>query len=178
MAKKSFDQIVSELKEKAVKSSVFSKDSFEDLALAFANERKREFGYAKFKNGELTVEKETPAAFFEKLIYEVLVAHGHDKQEASAAAQEYQFKSFSGAYNAFSEIIFSWMETGKSFAFPTKEDFKGSINIREREESISEHKVSEKISGVAGGKIVKKKKKKHRTLERKSGAPAWLKADI
>lgn len=178
MAKKSFNELTKQLTEAAKKSKVFSKDAFEDLVLAFANERDLEFGQAKVKNGELIVEKTQPGVFFEKLIYEVLVGNGHDKQEAEAVAKTFQFKKMDGAYAALSEIIFAWLETGKTFAFPTKEDFKGSIYLRDREEGVTEHKVSEKISGVPGGKVVKVKKKKHRTLERKSSAPDWLKANI
>lgn len=174
MSKKTFAELKAELTASAEKSSVFSKSKFEELALAFANERENEFGYAKIKDGELVVENAKPAKFFEKLIYEVLVSNGHDKQEAENIAANYKFKNFDGAYLALAEILFSYIETGKSFRLPDREDFTGSIYLRNREESVTEHTNPQDKNAPK----IKVKKKKHRTVETKSSAPDWLKAHI
>ena len=174
MSKKSYVELKQEITQAAEKSTVFSSEKFEELALAFANERDTEFGYARYKDGELTIEKAKPAEFFTKLVYDILVSNGHDKQEAEAIAAKYEFKSFKGAYLAFSEILFGYIETGKSFKFASKEDFAGSIYLRDHEESIKEHRNPQDPEGTK----IKVKKKKHRTLESKSTAPDWLKARI
>lgn len=151
----------------------FSRSDFDKLLKAFLND----YGYttttAGLKDGKVVTTDLTPVKNFrDTVITKLLVDAGHDKAEAAKIAAEYEFTNVTGLYEIMSEIIYQYMSAGKKFNFIPKEDFAGSLTIKEVPETVSEHSRPGKPEL---GKT-KTKTKAHKVLDKKSKAPSWLKA--
>ena len=169
-----------ETKSKATKNgrkagATFSKKDFSSLAGAMLNEYDYETEVIKTKNGEFEEEKTQPVkAFRDAFIGQVLMDAGVDKQEAAKKAAEYHISSKQAEtlYPVLTETVYQYMKAGRSFTFPNKKDFSGSIKLRDVAEHDSEHTDRE------SGKVTKTHIKAHKSLVKKCGAPKWCKKKI
>jgi len=166
-----FDEIRAGLtmskKGKPVKS--FSRSDFDKLAKAFLNTPDYVIHAASVKDGELTTKEIKPVEQFRGMIYRILLEFGVDKQEAATIMNEKEIKNVDGLYEVCSELIYQYMNAGKKFDFITREDFAGSISLKDIAESVSTHK------DMRTGEEFKVHKKAHKLLEKKSKCPKWLK---
>lgn len=179
---KTFDEVFNEIKESVTVSKngkikkTFSRSDFDKLLRAFLNETGYKTKVASTKGGELVLTEIEPIkAFRDTVITKLLVDAGLDKAEASKIASEYQFTKVDGLYEIISEIIYQYMAAGKKFDFMPKEDFNGSLTIKDVGESVAEYSSIRKAGDNSPAEKFKVKTKKHRVLEKKSKAPKWLK---
>lgn len=178
MAKKTFTQRLDEImkgakkasKDGTIKSS-FSRKFYDDIAGAVMNDPDYEFDEVKMKGGEAVVVKSKPTKEFrEKLFTPLMKSFNVDAEDAQKFIQDYQFTpaQASTMYNLMAAINWEYMKTGKILRLPSKEDFVGSINIREVEESVYENKKTG----------IKVRRKPHKVLLKRSNTPAWKKERI
>ncbi|HEY8401796.1 MAG TPA: hypothetical protein VIK89_11060 [Cytophagaceae bacterium] len=186
MATKSFQEVFDEIKgkisvsnrggkPKLVKS--WSRSDFDRLAKALVNDVDYTIDAVSIKNGEVQKKEIKPVQLYRNTIRAILQDFGVDKQEAARIMDSsYEIRSVDGLYELASELIYKYMEAGKKFDFITREDFMGSLTLREVDESVSEHKSISKDGEPS--KTFKVKKGKHKQLEKKSKAPRWLKTRL
>lgn len=175
MANKTFNEVFEEIrasltvskKGKPVKS--FSRADFDKLAKAFLNTPDYTIQAAIVKDGQLSSKEIKPVELFRGMIQRILIEFGVDKQEAAKVMNETEFKNVDGLYEVVSELIYQYMNAGKKFDFISREDFTGSLSLKEITETISTHK------DIRTGEEFKVEKKAHKLLEKKSKCPKWLK---
>lgn len=170
------DGIIADLtyskKGKIVKT--FSRSAYDDLLKGLLNEAEYETTTVKFKNGELVKETVKPVEKFRKgFLKKVLLEAGVDKHEVENLIQTYEFTNVDGFYDVICESLYQYMDAGKRFTFPNKEDFQGSLVINEIEEQTKDRRV------VRGDGTVTIKSEKHKSLRVKGGGcPKWLKKKL
>lgn len=176
---KKFKDVLKELEGKGKKgqkkTSTFSRKDFGELSQGLINDSEYEMSTIKTKNGEYVEVISTPVVDFRNaFIKQVLTDHGVDKQEATKAAETYEFsaKQADTLYPIITEAVTQYMGTGKSFTFPNKKDLTASIKLRDVAEHETEYKNRET------GEVTKTKVDAHRQLVKKSSAPKWKKTKI
>lgn len=154
---------------KPVKS--FSRSDFDKLTKAILNDPDYSYEVHALRKGKIETKTIKPVELWRASIRAILQDFGVDKQEAARVLEKsYQIRNVNGFYELASAIIYEFIDAGKSFAFPTRHDFTGSISLREVEESVTEHKNIQNPS-----EKFKVKQKKHKRLEKKSKTAKWLK---
>ncbi len=173
---KGFQEVFSEIKKNISTSSsgkeikTFSRTDFDKLASAFLNDVEYKTESVAMRGGKLERKTVEPVKALRGLIRKVLIDFGVDKQEAEKIMDStYEIKSVDGIYELCSELVYQYINAGKKFDFMTKEDFSGSILLKEVDEVVTEHK------DIKTGEPYRVKKKKHKVLEKKSKVPKWLK---
>jgi hypothetical protein len=173
---KTFTEVFEEIKAnvstsakgKTVKS--FSRSDFDKLAKAYLNTPDYKIEAAGMKGGEVVKKEIEPVKAFRGMIQRILIEFGVDKQEAATILDSSkEIKNVDGIYELCSELVYQYMAAGKKFDFITREDFAGSLTIKEVGEAVSEHK------DIRTGEKFKVAKKAHKVLEKKSKVPKWLK---
>jgi hypothetical protein len=176
---KNFQDVFNEIKEnvsvsasgKPVKS--FSRSDFDKMAKAFVNEVDYKIEAASFKGGEVVKKEIEPVKALRGMIQRILLDFGVDKQEAARVMdQAYEIRNVDGIYELCSELVFQYMKAGKKFDFITREDFVGSVLLKEVEAGKSKHK------DIRTGEEFEVEKAAHFVIDKKSKAPKWLKKRI
>jgi len=176
---KTFDEVFNEIKSNVSVSKsgkvkkTFSKTDFDKLLKAFMNTPDYEMQVAGTKGGEMVTKTVYPVKEFRKFVEKVLADFGVDAQERKKMESEYDFSNPDAFYYFMSEFLMVYMSAGKKFDFPTKEDFSGSISLKDVAESVGTYKPIGKNS--EGKDPFKIKTGAHKILEKKSKAPKWLK---
>lgn len=178
MAKKSnFQQVFEEVKSevsttpKGKPMRSFSRSAFDRLAKAMVNDINYKIEQAGVKKGELVKKDLYPVQEYRKSLHRILVDFGVDKQEADRIlTEEYEIRHVDGFYELVSELPYQYMNAGKKFDFIQREDFSGSLTIKEVDETTTEHQ------NIRTKEKFKVKKQKHKVLEKQSKAPSWLKS--
>lgn len=178
---KTFDEVYKEISSNVsvTKSGkpkkTFSKTDFDSLAKALINTPEHKAVYYGTKGGEVTTKDVYPVKQFRESLKKVLTDNGIDAQEAAKFVTDYEFTNVDGMYEFVSEILYQYMDAGKKFDFPTREDFKASMSIKTIEESEGIYSAIPKKGDKNPPAEFKIKTKKHKVLEKKSKAPDWLK---
>ena len=178
MSKKAFSKRLDEIvkaakaasKDGKVKSS-FSRKFYDDVAGAILNDPDYEFEQIKIKGGVATPVVTKPSREFrEKLLAPIAKSVNMDAEDAKKFVEDYTFTpaQASTVYDLMSAVNWEYMNTGKILRMPSTKDFVGSINIKDVEGSIYENK-------QLGVKV---KRKKHKTLLKRSTTPPWCKESI
>ena len=107
--------------------------------------------------------------FREKVLFNIF-SETMDKEDAKEKCKTYKFTQadVDTMYPIISDSIYNYMETGKRFTFIPKEDFVGSIYIKENPETVVANSLTK----------TKTKKGAFKSLGKKSGTPSWLKTKI
>jgi hypothetical protein len=186
MAQKSFQEVFDEIKSKVSVSNKggsprpvksWSRSDFDRLAKALVNDVNYTIDSVTIKNGKPEKKEIKPVQLYRNAIRQILIDFGVDKEEAKRIMDEsYEIRSVDGLYELASEIIYKYIEAGKKFDFIPRQDFVGSLTLREIGETVTEHKTISKNGEPA--KTIKVKKQKHKQLEKKSKAPRWLKTHL
>lgn len=148
----------------------FSRTDFDSLVKALINSPDYKATYYGTKNGEVVTKDVYPVKKLRESLKQILIEHGVDAQEAAKFVTDYKFTKVDGMYEFMAEAIYKYMCAGKKFDFPTTEDFKASISIKDVEENEGTYRSIKNPS-----EKFKIKTKKHKILEKKSKAPDWLK---
>jgi hypothetical protein len=173
---KTFNEVFEEIKSnvsvsasgKPVKS--FSRSDFDKLAKAFVNTPEYTLEAVSLKGGELVKKEIKPVLDFRGMIQRILLDFGVDKQEAARILDEtYEIRNVDGMYELCSELVYQYANAGKKFDFITREDFAGSILLKDVAAGVSKHK------DIRTGAEFEVEKKAHKVLEKKSKVPKWLK---
>lgn len=178
---KTFDEVFNEIKANVSVSKsgkvkkTFSRTDFDALLKAMVNEVEYTTTYCGTKNGEMVTKEVKPVKIFRESLKRVLMNFGVDSQEAEKMVKDYKFTNVDGWYELMCEIIYRYMEANKKFDFPTREDFKGSISIKNVEEATGTYSAIKKKGETGPAETFKIKTKSHKILEKKSKAPNWLK---
>lgn len=172
----SFTEVFEEIKAnvstsksgKPVKS--FSRSDFDKLAKAYLNSPDYVIEAAGTKGGEMVTKQIESVKLFRGMIQRILIDFGVDKQEAATILDaSKEIKNVDGIYELCSELVYQYMNAGKKFDFITREDFAGSLTLKEMGETTTEH------TDIRTKEKYKISKKPHKLLDKKSKAPSWLK---
>ena len=156
----------------------FNKKNFTTLMTALANDTEFITRVAKVRNSEIDViEKITVSKGFREFCKKILEKAGVDKHESVIALSdsfEFTNSDFNGFYEFIETAIYEYMNSGNTFEFLPREDFKGSISIKDVPEKTT---VAEAFSPKDRTSLgtYETTKKKHKELVAKSTCPAWLK---
>ena len=156
----------------------FNKKNFTTLMTALANDTDFITRVAKVRNSEIDViEKITVSKGFREFCKKILEKAGLDKNESVIALSdsfEFTNSDFNGFYEFIETAIYEYMNSGNTFEFLPREDFKGSISIKDVPEKTT---VAEAFSPKDRTSLgtYETTKKRHKELVAKSSCPVWLK---
>lgn len=177
----SVQEVINEIKasENAAGKRVlnrFNKKKFEKLLRAMANDVDFKTQVAHVKKGELeSVEEICVTEGFRKFCKHVVEKAGMDKAESPKVMEkDFTLDNMEGLYEFMATAIFLYIEAGNKFDLLPKEDFTGSLFIREQKPSKRTQKIYHPKTREELGTI-EIEKDHHRTLGMKSTCPAYLK---
>lgn len=156
----------------------FNKKNFTTLMTALANDTEFITRVAKVRNSEIDViEKIAVSKGFREFCKRILEKAGVDKSESVIALSdsfEFTNSDFNGFYEFIETAIYEYMNSGNTFEFLPREDFKGSISIKDVPEKTT---VAEAFSPKDRTSLgtYETTKKRHKELVAKSSCPVWLK---
>lgn len=154
-------------KDGTVKSA-FSRKFYDDVAGAVLNDPEYKFEEVKVRGGKPTKVVTTPSKNFrEKMLTPLAKSFNLDETDTKKFVQDFKFSPGQAAtiYDLMSAINWEYMNTGKILRIPAKEDFVGSIYLKEVGETTFKNPKTGKVT----------KSKKHRALGKRSSTPAWCK---
>lgn len=178
---KTFDEVFNEIKanvsvhKNGTVKKTFSRTDFDTLLKAMLNDPDYTTEYCGTKNGEMIKKETKPVKMFRESLKRVLVNFGVDSHDAEKIVNDYKFTNVDGWYELMSEIIYRYMEAGKKFDFPTREDFKASISIKTIDKAVGTYSTIKKKGETGPTEKFQIETQAHKILEKKSKAPAWLK---
>lgn len=153
----------------------YSKDKFNALMRAIINDPNYTTEKAVVKNGELvSIEKIAVSQGFRKFIKHALEQYGVDSAESEKVLSgDFTVDNADGLYDFFATALYEYIESGNKFDLIPKEDFKGSICLKDRPETTKvvdtyQPKTREHLG------TYEVTKKKHKVLSVKSSCPKYL----
>ena len=155
----------------------FSKKSFNTLMTALANDVNFAAKVANVKKGELeSVEDVMVTKGFRKWCKKLVEKAGVDKAESERVMTDaFQIDDMEGLYEFFASAIYEYCAAGNRFALLPTEDFKGSISIKNVDETTTvADAYSPKDRSYLG--TYETTKKAHKELSVKTGCPDFLKS--
>lgn len=154
----------------------FNKKSFNKLLKAMLNDPNFETTVAHVKGGQLdSVEKIRVTENFRKFCKKVIEKFGVDKAEAAKVlGEDFTFDNVEGLYEFFATAIYLYIEKGNRFDLLPKEDFKGSLALKNVGESTKTTSAHSPQSREYLGDF-ETKKGAHKVLVVKSSCPSFLK---
>ena len=159
----------------------FNKKNFATLMTGMANDLTLTSDIVKVKNGDIeSVEKVLVTEGFRQFCKKIIEKAGVDKKESAVVLTsdfEFNIADFNGFYEFIEYAIYKYMELGNQFDFQPREDFKGSISLKDVDEvTKTAEAFSPKDRSSLG--VYKTTKKKHKELAVKSSCPSYLKNRI
>ena len=137
--KNNFNNVFNEIKNQK-KSKKFNRDSFDELTLAMLNsDVETEVVKSRNDDGVDTTKINVTKEFINGFIKPILKDYGVDNIEAETI-NSYEFHSVKGVYEFVSELIYEYMQTDKPFKFLPKENFNGTILIKDVEPAVKERR--------------------------------------
>lgn len=153
----------------------FSKDKFNALMRAMFNDPNFTTKRAVVKSGELAnVEEVAVTKGFRKFIKHALEQYGVDSAESEKVmSSDFTVDNVDGLYEFFATALYEYIDAGNKFDLIPKEDFKGSICLKDRPETTKvvdtyQPKTREHLG------TYEVTKKKHKVLSVKSSCPKYL----
>lgn len=110
----------------------FNKKTFNELMKAMANDADFKARVAVVKGKELSGVEEIPVSKeLRKFLKRVIEKAGIDKSESDMIMDEsFTIDNVDGLYDFFCAAVYEYMAAGNTFNFPTREDFKGSMTVK------------------------------------------------
>lgn len=149
----------------------FSKKMFGEVVNAMVNSPDYEMKVVQMKDEKPVTVVTTPVKTFrEKLLQPILAEVRMDSADAAKFIENYEFsKSQTEAfYDVATCAIYEYMNTGKTFRFPSNEKFNASISLREVAPSVYEN----------AKRNLKIEREAYQSLIKKSSCPAWKKHPV
>lgn len=176
-------EVLEDIKPKHKKSSSknkehynrFNKKNFNMLMVALANDVEFTSKVARLRRGEVNVKEIMPTKEFRKWCKKLLIKAGFDKQEADKITKkDFVIDDMEGLYDFFATAVYEYLNAGNRFDLIPKEDFVGSIALK----NVPEKKKTAKQYSPQDRKYLgtyEVTKKAHKELTNKSGCPKFLK---
>lgn len=159
----------------------FNKKNFNTLMTAIANDPEFTTKVVKVKNNELVdVEDVMVTKGFREFCKRIVEKAGMDKKESDfILTSEFSFTTsdMNGLYEFFAEAVYKYMSAGNQFDFLPKEDFKGSVSLKNVGETTKTSEAFNPKDRSSLG-IYKTTKKAHKELTTKSSCPVFLKSRV
>lgn len=166
--------IMEKTKDKKPGSAVFNKEEYTDFIRAGLNEVDMEVEIVSKRDkdtGHVETKKIKPIEKFrEEFLKPILMDYGVDEAEANNIKTS-EIKSVGGIYEAIKELDYQYMETGRRIDYLPKENFQGSMYLKEVGEVTKEFKVPNKKDEAGNPMTVKGTIQEHIQLKAKSKAP-------
>jgi hypothetical protein len=159
----------------------FNKKNFTTLMTAMANDPEFATKVVKVKNNEIeSIEDVMVTKGFREFCKRIVEKAGVDKKESEIVlTSDFVFNTsdLNGLYEFFAEAVYKYMATGNQFDFLPKEDFKGSMSLKDVAEVT---KTAEAFNPKDRSSLgtYKTTKKAHKELAVKSTCPSFLKNRI
>lgn len=152
----------------------FNKKNFNILMTAIANDPAFTEKVAKKVGDNFELEEVLVGQNFRKWCKKLVEKAGIDSKE-SAVVLESSFKidDCEPLYDFFVSSLYNYIEAGNKFDLHTKEDFQGSIFLKNIDGFSKTYNSKNPSTGEDLGKV-EVTTKKHKKLEVKSPAPSWL----
>ena len=153
----------------------FNKKNFDKLIKAILNDINFKTTVAQVKKGELdSVEEIEVTKGFRQFCKRIIEKAGVDKAESERIlSEEFTIDNVNGLYEFIATVIYLYIEQGNRFDFLPKEDFKGSICIKEVPKSTKTSAAySPQTREYLGDYEVEKGS--HKVLCVKSSCPSYL----
>ena len=155
----------------------FNKKHFEKLMKAMLNDPNFKTKVVHAKNKEIeSIEEIEVSKEFRKFCKRIIEKAGVDKAESERIlSEEFTFDNVSGLYEFFATALYLYIEKGNRFDLLPKEDFKGSIKIKEVKKSskVSSARSPQTKEYLGDFEVTKES---HKVLSVKSSCPDWLKS--
>lgn len=162
------------------KGTAFSKSGFDSLTSALLNDKEyKGFEKVKVKGGDLVKEQVNPVEELKDFYVKMLTGAGLDKAEATVyVAEKLTISKGDVSYmqDLINEILYHFMDTGKSYTLGQREDFQAKISKKPVEEATNEYRNLSDTTGEAPK--IKIHVQKHDKCVVKSVAPKWLKNNV
>lgn len=154
----------------------FNKKAFNEVLKAMANDTDFVAKVAKVKKGELeNVEEVLVTKGFRKWIQGIVEKAGIDKAESAFVLEDtFTIDNVDGLYEFFAEAVYEYISAGNSFDLLPKEDFKGSIYLKDLVASTRKMKCRNPKTGEDLGEV-EIDYAAHKELAVSSGCPEYLK---
>ena len=176
MASENVKSVLEEIAQKGSTPNRFSKKSFNKLLKAIANDPEFTTKVAITKNKELAeVQDVAVSKGFREFLKKVLEKAGVDKAESGMVLEDsFTIDNVDGLYEFFSAVIYEYMDAGNKYDFLPKEDFKGSISLKQNKEGSSIKDVRNPKTGETIGRF-EYRNKAYKSLVASSACPEYLK---
>lgn len=169
-------EVLEEIRAKDGSVNRFSKEKFEKLMLAMANDTKFTGLVAQVKGGEYVGDLEVEVSNgFRKWVKSVLEDVGMDKNDAAIVLDpEYKFKNVNGLYDYFAHTLYNFLAAGNKYDLPSQKDFKGSVYIKNNPKKTKKVKARNPQTGEDLG-VFEQTTEAYRSLAVTSPCPSYLK---
>lgn len=152
----------------------FSKKNFNILMTAMANDIEFTEKVAKKTGDTFELEDVMVTKAFRKWCKKLVEKAGIDSSESDIVmSPDFKIDDMEALYDFFAAALYEYMDAGNKFDLPNKEDFQGSIYIKDVDEATKEYEARNPATGETIGKF-SSTTKKHKEVKVKSSAPAWL----
>lgn len=154
----------------------FSKDKFDKLLLAMANDTEFKGLVAQVKGGEYVGDIEVEVAEgLRKWVKGVLEDVGMDKADAAIVLDpSYKFKNVNGLQEYFAHTLYNFLAAGNKYDLVPQKDFKATIHIADVAEGVKTGMARNPKTGENLGEY-EVTTEAYRTLKVSSPAPDYLK---
>ena len=176
----SVQEVLEEIKAKTnAKGNVvlnrFNKKKFEKLIKAMVNDPNFKTQVAVVKKGQLeSVEEIEVSKNFRKFIQHVVEKAGIDKAESGKVLDAgFTIDKAEGIYEFMATAMWLYMEQGNRFDLLPKENFKGSLYVKNIDKSKKHSKAYHPKTRELLGEF-EVEREAHRTIAIKSGCPSYL----
>ena len=179
---KSVQEVLEEIKAKNGKNgkvviNKFSRKKFDALMRAIFNDPTYTVKQAIVKDGQLveTVDIAVSDGFRKFCKKNILEKFKVDSAESARILdKDFTIDSVDGLYDFFVSAMYAYIDAGNKFDLIAKEDFKGSIFVKEMPASTKEVDVFHPQTREALGRV-RTEKEPFKQLRMKSACPAYLK---
>ena len=154
----------------------FNKKNFNTLMLAMVNDVDFTTRVAKKAGDSYELEDILVTKEFRKWCRNLVEKAGVDKSESEIVmSNEFKIDNVEGLYEFFATALYLYIEKGNRFDLLPKEDFKGSIKIKEVKKSskVSSARSPQTKEYLGDFEVTKES---HKVLSVKSSCPDWLKS--
>ena len=154
----------------------FSKKSFNSLLRAMLNDLEFAEEIAVVKGKELQeIRPVLVTKDFRKFLRKILEKAGMDAADSGIVMDPtFTIDNVDGFYEFIDAVLYEYMSTGNNFEFGRREDFRGSMTIKQKKESTKITEARNPKDGKSLG-MYETHTKAHRTLVSSSPAPEYLK---
>lgn len=163
-----------EKERKKLVKKVFSREAFNSLLVDYLNDPEFESHVMKVSGDEAVKVKTYPVKKFRKILRNILIDFGVDKNDAEAIMTTYKFrkKDVEEMYDFISDFIYQYLSTGRRLKLFEREDAVASIIFEDMDTVTKTYTIGK------DKKKYNRKEKSHKKAKIKSPCPDWQKEEL